>query len=97
MKIEILTGSHPICKQHNQGVFKEINNLLLSEENPLYKKFNEEDLWLDDTDGLISIVSNSYTKGITANQFNKVKNYLLNFIKEGEFFIYIQGKCARFN
>ena len=97
MKIEILTGSHQIVEKHNKELFSKIEEILLNKKNPLFQKFNKEDLFLDDTNEFIGIVSNSWTKEITKKQFNLLKDYLLLHIKAGDFYLYVQAQCSKFN
>lgn len=58
--INISTSSHTSSKEINRDAFSELNDLLLSKENPYFNYFNEEMLLLDDTDGFVSIVTSSY-------------------------------------
>lgn len=97
-KIEILTGSHYSNEEYNKKQFKKINELLLNEKNPLYKKFNQEEFYLDDCDGLISIVKSShYFKELTQKQFFKLKTYLLKHIKLSNGFLYVGCLVHGFN
>lgn len=54
--IKIYTGSHYLNKERNRQAFKELNTLLLSNKNPHQELFQTEELFLDDTDGFISII-----------------------------------------
>ena len=99
MTIEILTGSCTSNRRHNLEQFSKINDLLLSKNNPLYKKFNEEHFYLDDCDGFISIVKSSYHfKDLSSIQFNKLKSYLEEFIKlDGGGFLFVGSLCEKFS
>jgi hypothetical protein len=97
MTIEILTGSHASNTSHNLEQFSKINNLLLNKDNPLYKKFNEENFYLDDCNGLISIIKSSYYfKELTEKQFDELKNYLKKFIKLDDGFLFVGSLCEKF-
>tara|TARA_R110001606_G_C14892706_1_gene592918 strand:+ start:177 stop:476 length:300 start_codon:yes stop_codon:yes gene_type:complete len=97
-KLEILTGSHFSNKKHNLNLSEEINDILLSKKNPLSKKFNEEQLFLDDTDGFISVVKSSYIfKEMTNKQVIKLKEYLLQYIEPFDGFLCVGGSMVRFN
>ena len=58
-KVTIHTGSHYKNTERNREARKELSKLLFSENNPLQEEFNRERLILDDTDGLISVISTS--------------------------------------
>ena len=93
MTIEILTGSHFKNEEHNKEQFSKINDLLLDKKNPLCKKFNQELFFLDDCDGLISIVkSGSTDKDLSSLQFHKLKSYLKKFIKM-DGFLFVGSLC----
>ncbi len=95
--IEILTGSHSNNSSHNKQLFNEINELLYSKENPIYKKFNEDKFFLDECDGFISIVkTNSSNKDLTDLQLSKFVNYLKKFIKY-EGFLYVGQSIIKYN
>lgn len=95
--IQILTGSHSSNSRHNKQFFNEINELLYSKENPIYKKFNEDKFYLDDCDGFISIVkTNSSNKDLTDLQLSKFVNYLKKFIKY-EGFLYVGKYIIKYN
>lgn len=87
--IEILTGSHYRNTEHNEQQFDKINDLLFSKENPIYKKFNEDNFFLDDCNGFISIVkTNSINKELTIKQLSAFIKYLKKYIKyEGFLFV----------
>jgi len=54
----IYVGSHSSYSSSNQESFDKIYKLFVeNKHNPLYKEFQEEILMLDDTDGIISIIS----------------------------------------
>lgn len=59
-KIEIYTGSHPKGDEINKKAFKKLNALLLSDKNPFQDMFQTEYLYLDDTNGFVSIVHSSH-------------------------------------
>jgi len=95
--IQILTGSHSNNSTHNKQLFNEINELLYSKKNPIYKKFNEDKFFLDDCDGFISIVkTNSSNKDLTDLQLSKFVNYLKKFIKY-EGFLYVGQSIIKYN
>ena len=95
--IQILTGSHSSNSRHNKQLFNEINELLYSKKNPIYKKFNEDKFFLDDCDGLISIVkTNSINKELTTKQLMAFTKYLKQFIKY-ESFLYVGGSIVKYN
>ena len=76
-KIKIRTGSHYL----NKKALSEINDILLSKKNPLFKKFNTEDFYLDDCDEFISIVKSSYyVKDITEKQFIKFIDFIKKYV-----------------
>lgn len=87
--IEILTGSHYHNTEHNKQQFDKINDLLFSKENPIYKKFNEDNFFLNDCNGFISIVkTNSINKELTNKQLSAFIKYLKKYIKyEGFLFV----------
>jgi len=93
MIIEILTGSHEKNGEHNKKQFSKINDLLLSKKNPLCKKFNCEDFYLDHCEGFISIVkSSSVVKDLSSLQFDKLKSYLKKHIKM-DGFLFVGSLC----
>lgn len=95
--IHILTGSHSSNSTHNKQQFDEINHLLFSKENPIYKKFNEDKFYLDDCDGFISIVkTNSINKELTDLQVNRFVKYLKKFIKY-EGYLYVGASIIKYN
>lgn len=94
--IEIKTGSHYTNKKHNEEQFDKINNLLSSKKNPLYNIFDREQYYLDDCDGLISIIKSSYlNKDLTDKQLMKLKEYLKKHVQY-EGFLYVGSAILRF-
>jgi len=93
-KILIKTGSHYSNKEWNRQQFSKINKVLFNEEeNPFYKFFNEERLFLDDTNGFISIAAHSYDDYNFCRIAKKLAKYLLdNIAFDGPSNIYI-GNC----
>lgn len=86
----IKTGSG--VSKHNRSQFDKINDLLLDKDNPCFELFNEETLFLDSTDGFISIVQ-SDEDCITKEEAELIADYLFkNILFDGETFIYI-GDC----
>ncbi len=94
--IEIKTSSHWRNKEHNDSQFDDINDLLLSKKNPLYNKFNEEQYYLDDCNGFISIVKSSYYhKDLTDKQLIKLKQYLKKYV-EYEGFLFVGSAILKY-
>lgn len=81
-QIEIRTGSHFRNKELNKEQFPILNSMLLSEENPEYDLFNTETLYLDDTDGLISIVKSSTHHDITEEQASRINDFIRTKLKD---------------
>lgn len=94
--ITLYTGSHYSYKEKNREAWSEINNLLLSKENPLFTEFAREDLYLDSNsggEGFVSIVQSSSTilPPISYKKAQKLNDWLRTHIKanSGDLLIYI--------
>lgn len=89
-KIEISTSSHPSSKEKNKEAFTKLNNLLLSEENPHYDVFNTEELYLDDTDGLISLVPSSHvTFDMSEKKAKSIAEYIRKHLSNKDITIFV--------
>ena len=66
----------------DEPTYQSVNRVLLSENNPLFDMFNEEQLWLDFQvkDGLIAIISNYPHPEISSSQAKKFKEYLEPYV-----------------
>ena len=94
--IRIDTSSHYLAKERNKKAFYELNNLLLGEKNPYQELFQTEKLFLDDTDGFISIVPSCkdafYSKDspITYGDLEKLADFIWSNIEfYGTLYIFI--------
>ena len=58
--ITISSSSHVSTKALNREAFSEVDELLLSQDNPLSELFQEETLFLDSTDGYVGIQYHTY-------------------------------------
>lgn len=77
-KIEIRTGSHSSNRDINKKAFSKLNNLLLSKENPHFDLFNEEELYLDDVDGIVSIVPSSHIYKVNPDVASEINDFILD-------------------
>ena len=66
----------------DKPTYESVNRVLLSENNPLFDMFNEEQLWLDFQvkDGLIALISNYPHPEISSSQAKKLKEYLEPYV-----------------
>jgi hypothetical protein len=92
-KILIKTGSHYSNAEWNKSQHKRINDILFNEEkNPFYRIFNEERLYLDDTNGFISLVQTNYED--FSKKAPRIARYILQHVEfDGPSYIYV-GDCA---
>jgi len=93
-KILIKTGSHYSNAEWNKAQRKRINDILFDENNPFYKLFNEEHLYLDDTsDGFISLVQTNHYEDFS-KRAPRIARYILKYVEfDGPSYIYV-GDCA---
>jgi hypothetical protein len=90
-KILIKTGSHSNT-EWNKAQRKRINDILFDEKNPFYKVFDEERLYLDDTNGFISLVQTNYED--FSKRAPRIAKYILQHVEfDGPSYIYV-GDCA---
>ena len=80
-KIEIFTGSHYMNSERNKEAFNLLNEKLLSTDNPYYDLFNSERLYLDDTNGFISIQSNNSQNELYDFGVKGLANYIKSLLK----------------
>jgi len=79
--IEIFTGTNSSNKERNNESFEKLNDLLLSEKNPYYDLFNQENLYLDDTDGFIGIIDNAEEEDFDYVDMMKLNNFIRDHLK----------------
>ncbi len=90
MKPIIYTGSHCQNSINNREAFSKINDLLLDKKNPYYDIFNEEKLFLDDTNGFLSIIQSSGLYNFSEKICEGIYEYILENVGfDGETFVYI--------
>lgn len=80
-KIDIKTGSHVSNKEHNREQYEVVKNILFDKSNPHRNLFEEEELFLDDTNGLISIIEYTYSD-IDREAAKEIYEYLKSNFKE---------------
>ena len=79
--ITIGNSSHTTQEQRNREAFDLLNEKLISDtNNPLYDDFQSENLFLDDTNGFISIVSNHITYEPNSDKERDFLQYLKTFL-----------------
>jgi len=91
-KILIKTGSHYSNAEWNKSQRKRINDILFDKRNPFYKVFDKERLYLDDTNGFISLVQTNYED--FSKKASRISRYILQHVEfDGPSYIYV-GDCA---
>jgi len=91
-QIEIYTSSHYTSEEKNKKAFTQLYDLLLDEKlNQYFNLFNQEELILDDTNGLISIIDNT-DDSFTYVDMMTLNNFIRKYIKyDDNIIIYIGG------
>jgi len=92
-KILIRTGSNYKNAEWNKSQRSKIKTILLNEKDPFYRIFNEERLYLDDTNGFISLVQTNHYEDFS-KRAPKIARYILQHVEfDGPSYIYV-GDCA---
>ena len=96
--ITIGNSSHYTQEEENKKAFDLLNEKLISDKsNPLYNEFQEEKLYLDDTNGFVSIVGSVYDDYEPSDKkIKEFKEYLKGFLSMDSN-IYIKDKIIDYN
>lgn len=96
--ITIGSSSHYTQEAENKKAFNLLNDKLISDKsNPLYDEFQEEKLYLDDTNGFVSIVGSVYDDYMpTDEELKDFTDYLKGFLSMDSK-IYIKDRIIDYN